>query len=118
MTDPAAKGERFLAVAGEAVSLLAVATILKEQLGTAARRVPTRELPDWLVRLAALFVSEMKLIVPELGQTRNATSAKARRLLGWKPRANAECIGATGESLLRFGLLKGQPAMNGEKSTS
>ncbi len=70
-------------------------------------------MPDWLVRLAALFVPEMKLVVPELGQTRNATSAKARRLLGWTPRPNEECIGATGESLLRLGLLKGQPAMNG-----
>ena len=110
MAHPTAKGERFLAVAGEAISLLNVATILKEQLGTAARRVPMREMPDWLVRVTALFVSEMKLIVPELGQTRHATSAKAQRLLGWTPRSNADCIGATGESLLRLGLLKDQPA--------
>ena len=118
MTHPAAKGERFVAVAGGAVLLLDVATILKQQLGTAAHRVPTREMPNWLVRLASLFISEMKLVVPELGQTRNATSAKARRLLGWKPRANAECIGATGESLLRLGLLKGQPTKKEEASTS
>ncbi len=111
MTSPAAKGERFLAVAGEAVSLLDVATILKKRLGTAAGRVPTRQMPDWLVRLAALFVAEMKLVVPELGQTRKATSVKARRLLGWAPRPNEECIGATGESLLRLGLLKDQPTM-------
>ena len=54
MTDPAAKGERFLAVAGDFLSLREIALTLKARLGAAARRVPTRELPNWLVRLAAL----------------------------------------------------------------
>ena len=54
MTDPRAKGERFLAVAGDFITLREIAQILKARLGEAARRAPTRELPDWLVRLAAL----------------------------------------------------------------
>src|SRR5580704_8533021 len=54
MTDPAAKGERFLAVAGDFLSMLDVAKILKRRLGAAARRVPSRQLPDWVIRLAAL----------------------------------------------------------------
>jgi len=106
MTHPAARGERFLAVAGDFVSLLDIATILKNRMGSAARRVPGRQLPDWLVRLAALRDPAVKMIVPELGKSKNATSEKARRLLGWEPRSTEEAVVATAESLVRLGLLK------------
>ena len=109
MTHPAAKGERFLAVAGDFLSMLQFARILKSRLGPAARRVPTRELPNWLLRLAALRDPAVKLILPELGKQKNATSEKAERLLGWRPRPNEEAIVATAESLLRLGLLKESP---------
>jgi hypothetical protein len=48
----------------------------------------------------------VKQILPELGKTKNATSAKAQRLLAWKPRPREEAIVATAESLVRLGLLK------------
>jgi nucleoside-diphosphate-sugar epimerase len=54
MTHPAAKGERFLAVAGDFMSIVEIAKVLKARMGASAKRVPTRQLPDWLVRLAAL----------------------------------------------------------------
>ena len=107
MLDPAAKGERFLAVAGEFVWLRELAAMIKHQLGARARRVPTRELPDWLVRVATLFDPALKLIVPELGKEQNASSAKARRLLGWSPRSVEESVVASAESLLALGLVKG-----------
>jgi nucleoside-diphosphate-sugar epimerase len=109
MTNPAAKGERFLATAGDFMSMLDIAKVLKTQMGAAARRVPTRQLPDWLVRLAVLRDPAVKLILPELGKRKNATSEKARRLLGWAPRSNEEAILATAESLVRLGLLKDSP---------
>ena len=106
MTHPAAKGERFLAVAGDFMSMLDIAKVLKRHMGAAARRVPTRQLPDWLVRLAALRDPAVKLILPELGKMKNATNEKAKRVLGWAPRSNEEAIVATAESLVRLGLLK------------
>lgn len=106
VTDPAAKGERFLAVAGDFVSIADIARILKARLGAAARRVPTREVPDFLVHLVAFFDPAAKQLLPELGKRKNGTGAKARRLLGWAPRTNEEAILATAESLLRLGLLK------------
>jgi nucleoside-diphosphate-sugar epimerase len=106
MTDPAAKGERFLAVAGDFMSILEIAQILKAHLGAAARKVPTRELPNWLVRMASLRDPAVKQILPELGKTKNATNAKARRILGWSPRSNQESILSTAESLIRLGLVK------------
>ncbi|MGB7284784.1 MAG: aldehyde reductase [Candidatus Acidiferrum sp.] len=106
MTSPAAKGERFLAIAGDAMSMLDIAKVLKARMGAAAAKVPTRELPNWMVRLAALRDPALKLILPELGKRKNATNEKARRLLGWTPRSNEEAIVATAESLVRLGLLK------------
>jgi nucleoside-diphosphate-sugar epimerase len=106
MTHPAAKGERFLAVGGHFMSMLDIAKVLKARLGASAKRVPSRQLPDWLVRLAALRDPAVKLILPELGKIKNATNEKANRLLGWTPRSNEESIVATAESLVRLGLLK------------
>jgi nucleoside-diphosphate-sugar epimerase len=106
MTHPAAKGERFLAVAGDFVSVLDLGKLLKNRMGAAARRVSTRQLPDWLVRLAAMWDPGVKQIVPELGKRKNGTSEKAVRMLGWAPRSAEEAIVATAESLVRLGLLK------------
>jgi len=107
MTDPAAKGERFLAVAGDFLSVREIALLLKRRLGDAAARVPTLQLPTWMVRLAALRDPAIRQILPEIGKKKNATNAKARRLLGWSPRSSEDAIVATAESLIRLGLLKG-----------
>ncbi|HXY34446.1 MAG TPA: aldehyde reductase [Planctomycetaceae bacterium] len=109
MTNPAAKGERFLAVAGDFMSMQEIAKVLKAGMGAAAKRVPTRQLPNFLVRVASLRDPAVKQIVPELGKRKNATNEKARRLLGWTPRSNEESILATAESLVRLGLLKDSP---------
>jgi dihydroflavonol-4-reductase len=106
MTNPAANGERFLAVAGDFISVLDMAKWLKARLGSAAKRVPTRQLPDFLIRLAALRDPAVKQIIPELGKKKNATSEKARRLLGWNPRSNEGSIIAAAKSLIQLGLLK------------
>jgi len=106
MINPAAKGERFLAISGDFMTMLEIAQTLKARLGDAASRVPTRVLPDWLVRLVGLFDGQAAQIVTELGKARNATSAKAMRLLGWAPRSREDALVATGESLIRLGLTK------------
>ncbi|HET9625584.1 MAG TPA: aldehyde reductase [Kofleriaceae bacterium] len=106
MTDPAAKGERFLAVSGDFMTIREIALALKRRLGDAASKVPTRELPNWLLRVAALFDPAVKQILPELGKPKNGTSAKARRVLGWAPRSNEDAVVATAESLRALGLLK------------
>src|SRR5262245_35166197 len=105
MTHPAAKGERFLAVAGNFMPVRDIARVLKSNLGAAARRVNTTELPDWLVRIIGLFNPTVKQLLPELGKVKNATSDKARRLLGWTPRSSEEAIIASAESLIRLGLI-------------
>jgi len=106
MTNPAAKGERFLASVGDFMWIREMAQILKDRMGAAAKRVPTRELPNWLLRLASLKDPAIKLILPELSKVKNATNEKALRLLGWAPRSREEALVATAESLMRLNLLK------------
>lgn len=106
MTHPAAKGERLLATAGDFKSLAEIAAIVKHSAGAAGRRVPTRQLPDWVVRAAALVSPTVKEASLELGKRKNATSTKAQQLLGWSPRSSEEAIAATAESLLRLGIAK------------
>ena len=106
MTHPAAKGERFIAVSGNAISMVDIARILRARLGTSARRVPRLQLPDWVVRLDAKRDASVRQVLPLLGVIRNATSEKAKRVLGWSPRSNEDAIVDTAESLIRFGLLK------------
>jgi nucleoside-diphosphate-sugar epimerase len=90
-------------------SFVDIAKVLKSRMGAAARKVPTRQLPNWMVRLAALRDPAVKLILPELGKKKSGTNEKARRILGWAPRSNEEAIVATAESLVHLGLLKDSP---------
>ena len=104
MTDPAARGERFLAVADGILTVPQVARILRDRLGDVARRVPTRTLPDWIVRLASAVDPSLSEVARQLGQHREVSNAKARRMLGWAPRSNEELLVATAESLVELGL--------------
>jgi nucleoside-diphosphate-sugar epimerase len=106
MTHPAARGERFLCTAGDFVPMIEIARVLKTRMGAAGAKVPVRQLPNWLVRLAALRDPALKQLVPELGKPKNGTNAKARGLLGWKPRSSEDAIVASAESLIRLGLLR------------
>ena len=104
MTHPEAKGDRFLAVAGDFLAFREIATVLKSRMGEWGKKVPTMQLPNWLVRLVAMRDPAAKQIVPELGKRKNATSEHAQTLLGWKPRSREDAIVATAESLVKLGL--------------
>jgi dihydroflavonol-4-reductase len=106
MTSPAAKGERFLAVAGETMSLHQIASVLRSRLGAAAARAPRFEAPNWLVRLAALGIPQLRDALPQLGRIRPSSNRKAIEMLGWTPRSNEEIIVATASSLSNLGLTK------------
>jgi nucleoside-diphosphate-sugar epimerase len=106
MTSPAACHERFLATGGDFMSVRQVAQILRDSAGAAGRWVPTRRLPNWLMRVVALFDPAVKGVLPELGKRKNASNEKARRVLGWAPKSPADAVLATARSLLELGLIK------------
>jgi nucleoside-diphosphate-sugar epimerase len=100
MINPAAAGERFLLSNGRALSLKEIGAIIRAVLGDAAGRVPTRALPDFVVRIAARFNAEMRPFLPDLGYTRKTSNDKAQRVLGWTPREPREAIVGAATSLV------------------
>jgi Nucleoside-diphosphate-sugar epimerases len=100
MTNPVAAGERFLLSNGRALSLKEIGVIIRAALGDAAKRVPTRELPDFVVRIVARFNAEMRPFVPDLGYAKRTSNDKARRVLGWTPREPHEAIVAAATSMV------------------
>jgi dihydroflavonol-4-reductase len=106
MTHPAAAGERFLATGGPSFQMVEIARALKRGLGPAARRVSTWQVPDWVVRAAAVVWPAPRAALSQLGHTRSATSEKAHRMLGWQARSDEESVIATGESLVRLGICR------------
>jgi dihydroflavonol-4-reductase len=110
MTAPGAAGERFLG-AGEFLWLADVARVLRERLGPAGERVPTRGVPNFVVRAAARFDPGMRQIVGQLGGKTTFSSAKAKTVLGWEPRPVEETIVDCAHSLIRQGVVaEPQPA--------
>lgn len=105
MTAPQAAGQRFLAVAGGALSVHDISQILAAGLGPRGAKAKLRALPDWLVRAVALFNPLAREAVPRLGIKGEASNAKAREVLGWRFRSSEEAIVASGESLFRLGLV-------------
>jgi dihydroflavonol-4-reductase len=100
MTEPAAAGERFIAQAGPSLWQRDIARILRDRLGDRAAKVPTQEMPLWVARGLAKVNPEMGSLRLLLGRDLDATSAKAERVLGWKPRPIEDTIVETAESLL------------------
>lgn len=105
LTAPNMAGERFIA-AGPFLWLSDVAAILKSGLGQQARKVPTRSLPNFLVKLFALLDPVVKQVVGELDNVRDASSQHALDVLGWQTRDPAESILDTARDMIRLGVVK------------
>jgi nucleoside-diphosphate-sugar epimerase len=101
MTAPEAAGQRFLGT-GEFVWMRDIAAALRAGLGDAAARVPTRQLPDIVVRLASLVDRSLRPILPGLGRRNRHSTEKARRVLDWQPRPAAEAVVDCARSLITW----------------
>lgn len=103
LDNPAAAGRRFLVV-GDLLWMREVAEVLHERFPDIVKKSP-RELPDWLVRIAARFQPELRALVPMLGRRYSYSTAAARNVLGWHPRPSQEVIVDTAQSLIDLGLV-------------
>ena len=99
MTAPEAAGERFI-VAGGFLWMRDIAAVLRARLGKRAKRVPTHGMPDLVVRLLAMFSSQLRMLALDLGRKNSLSSAKAQRVLGFTPRPVEVTLTECAESLL------------------
>ncbi|WP_087018439.1 SDR family oxidoreductase [Thaumasiovibrio subtropicus] len=100
MTSPQAVGERFI-TASEFMWTGDIAEVLRNQYPSYRKNLPTRQLPNWLVKMVALFDPALKTVVKELGLELRVDSNKAKTILGYKPTPNHAAIIATADSLLQ-----------------
>lgn len=105
LTEPGLDGERFIA-SGPFLKMIDVARILKKGLPLEGRKVPVRGLPNWLVRLSAVFNPVVRQVIGELGNVRDASAAHAFERLGWKTRPPEESILDCARSLIERGVVK------------
>ena len=99
MTAPEAAGQRFIA-AGRFEWMAEVAALLRARLGSDAAKVPTRKVPDFVLRLVGLFDKELASVTPSLGKKHDYSSAKAQSLLGWRPRPLEDTVLDCARSLI------------------
>ncbi len=99
------QGERFIA-SGPFMMMAEVAAVLRERMGAEARKVPSRKLPDLLLKAVALFDPAVRMVTGELGKRRITPSDHARDVLGWVPRPAADSIVDTARSLIDLGIVK------------
>lgn len=104
MTSPTAQSQRVLAT-GEFLWMAQISQVLREHLGTAASKVPTRSIPDWLLRLLARFDPPLQGLTPNLGRAHRHSNEKARLLLGWSPRPARETVIDCARSLIQHQAL-------------
>lgn len=102
---PGMAGERFIA-SGRFMKLREIAEVLRAELGPQARKVTTRNLPDWAVRMAALFNPLARAVIGELGSVRHQDASHAKAVLGWAARPVEQSIADTARSLIERSIVK------------
>jgi len=99
-----ARGNRFIC-SNKYLWMSEIALILKKYLKPRGRKIKTWELPDFMVKLVALFDPTVKMLLPELGRKSEFDTSKIRTQLSWSPRSIEKSICDTAQSLIEHNIL-------------
>ena len=103
MSAPNAGGRRLMS-ASDTYWISGIAEVLRNAYPNA--NLPKREMPNTLVKLAGLFDSSIRSIVPDVGTFHEADAGYVTSLTGVMPRPAKEAILAAAESLIENGQIK------------
>lgn len=106
MTLPQADGERFLATTGETLSMMDVADILRTAFPDYASTLPTKTIPNAVVKIVALTNPKLRMVASIVGTYAETSNEKAKTLLNWHPRSAKTAIIATAQSMIDLGIVK------------
>ncbi|WP_216917199.1 NAD-dependent epimerase/dehydratase family protein [Nocardia noduli] len=101
---PDAANNRYIC-AGPPVWMHQVADILHNHYQSQGWRIPTREIPDFAVRLAGIVDRGIRLVLPDLGHVTEVDSSQTTRDLHWVTRPVPETIIDTADSLIAHGIV-------------
>lgn len=99
MKAPGAAGQRLI-INGDFMWMKDIAATLRSKLGARGDKIPTRMLPDWVVKAVANFNAALNTLKPLLRRSHRFSSEKARRIIGLKTRPATETVVDCAESLL------------------
>ncbi len=105
MTHPEAAGQRYLCCSDH-IWLSEIANILSEKYSAEGWQVPTKTLPDLVVRVGSLFNPVLKRIKPLLGSVYQVDNTKIRGLLGRELRSHEDTLIAMADSMIALGVVK------------
>lgn len=99
------RGERF-PISQKFMWIEEMAETIRTRVPEHAGKVPQRRMPDWLVRLLAPFISEMRQIKGELGNIRDVSGRRTEELLGFEYIRAEQTLEDTVRSLVTKGIVK------------
>lgn len=100
----AAIGQRYAAVS-ESIWFKEIAQFVLDAQPSYNKKVKAKELPNWFMKIFALFEKSTRMIIPELGFKANISNEKAKQQLGFAPRTAKEAVMATANALVEMKLV-------------
>lgn len=105
MTAPQAAGRRYICTLQQ-VWFTEVGAILKERFGPEGWKIPTGQLPDWVLRMMSIFNPMLRTVTPALGVERLYDNSRIRTELNWTAHNVTDMVIASGESLIEHGVVR------------
>jgi nucleoside-diphosphate-sugar epimerase len=104
ITVPEAAGKRFCCVTATSW-LQSIALTLHKQFASRGYRVPTRQVPNILIRALGLFDPKVAIVVPALDWDYQVSNERAKAILHWQPLPPEQTLVDMGESMIALGLV-------------
>ena len=104
MEIPAAAGQRFIC-AGDHVWVRDIAKILAAEFGPLGYRIPTRDLPYWLLWIAGRFDRTVRMTLGYIGRKEEVSHERLGRVLGMQLRPLKDTLVEMGYSLIENGVV-------------
>ena len=98
-------GGRRLIVGKEIKKLIELSKIIAEAMPEYAKKLPKKELPNFMVKLISYFDSSAKTMIPDLEIVMQTDTTYAEDLLGLKFKPAKDCMSETAKSVVRLGLV-------------
>ena len=98
-------GGRRLIIGKEVKKLVELSQIMAEAMPEYAKKVPKKELPNFMVKLISYIDSSAKTMIPDLGIMMRTDSTYAEELLGLKFKGAKDCISENAKSVVKLGLV-------------
>jgi dihydroflavonol-4-reductase len=96
-------GQRLIC-ANEHASMRDIAHILDKEFGH-QYKIPTRSVPDFVVRFVALFDKDARITLNDLGVRQDLDNTKIKNILKWQTRSLEEMVVDMGKSLIEHGIV-------------